>query len=190
MCYVLVKTRTLDQTLRLKREIIATGKATTARANQSKCHGPSQQLKILGMMYDAVAKRCSLSQPTVEKYICRVTTVLEAFSTSKDLKIGRIIGLGQLRRALGPTFFLSYRQPHYAVGAFPRASVIRYTRMSIIGNEGVCSGTYRNSMVIPQSRLPIAYTEFIAVLVGFSVFAENYSNQLVTLYSDKTDVVS
>ena len=39
-------------------------------------------------------------------------------------------------------------------------------------------------MGIPQSRLPIAYIELIAVLVGFSVFAKNYSNQLVTLYSD------
>ena len=45
-------------------------------------------------------------------------------------------------------------------------------------------------MGIPQSRLPIAYIELIAVLVGFSVFAKNYIHQLVTLYSDNTDVVS
>ena len=45
-------------------------------------------------------------------------------------------------------------------------------------------------MGIPKSRLPIAYIELIAVVVGFSVFAENHSNQLVTLYSDNTDVVS
>ena len=44
-------------------------------------------------------------------------------------------------------------------------------------------------MGIPKSRLPIAYIELIAVLVGFSVLAKNYSNQLVTLYSDNTDVV-
>jgi len=45
-------------------------------------------------------------------------------------------------------------------------------------------------MGIPQSRLPIAYIELIAVLVGFSVFAKNYKNQFVTVYSDNTDVVS
>ena len=52
------------------------------------------------------------------------------------------------------------------------------------------SGTHRDLMGIPKSRLPIAYIELIAVVVGFSVFAENHSNQLVTLYSDNTDVVS
>ena len=77
---------TYDQTLQLKNEIIATGKATTARANRSKCHGPSQKLKILGMMYDAVAKRCSLPQPTIEKYIRKITSILEASSTSKDFE--------------------------------------------------------------------------------------------------------
>ena len=75
---------TYDQTLQLKNEIIATGQATTARANRSKCHGPSQKLKILGMMYDAVAKRCSLPQPIIEKYICRIATVLEASSISSS----------------------------------------------------------------------------------------------------------
>ena len=52
------------------------------------------------------------------------------------------------------------------------------------------SGTHKHLMGIPTSRLPIAYIELIAVLVGFSVFAKNYNNQLVTLYSDNTDVVS
>ena len=45
-------------------------------------------------------------------------------------------------------------------------------------------------MGIPQSRLPIAYIELIAVLVGFSVFAKKYKNQFVTVNSDNTDVVS
>ena len=53
------------------------------------------------------------------------------------------------------------------------------------------SGIHRDFMGIPKSRLPIAYIiELIAVLVGFSVFAENYSNKLVTLYSHNTDVES
>ena len=77
---------TYDQTLQLKREIIATGHVTTAETNQSKCHGPSQKLKILGMIYDAVAKRCSLPPQTIERYICRITTILEASSTSKDFE--------------------------------------------------------------------------------------------------------
>ena len=33
---------TYDQTLQLKNKIIATGQATTARANKSKCHGPNK----------------------------------------------------------------------------------------------------------------------------------------------------
>ena len=85
---------TYDQTLQLKNEIIATGQVTTARANKSKCHGPSQKLKILGMMYDAVAKRCSLPQPTIERYICRITVILEASSaTSKEFEklVGNLV---------------------------------------------------------------------------------------------------
>ena len=85
---------TYDQTLQLKNEIIATGQATTARANKSKCHEPSRKLKILGMMYDAVAKRCSLPQPTIEKYICRITLILEASSaTSKEFEklVGNLV---------------------------------------------------------------------------------------------------
>ena len=85
---------TYDQTLQLKNEIIATGQATTAKANRSKCHGPSQKLKILGMMYDATAKRCTLPQPTIERYISRITSILEASSTtSKDLEklVGNLV---------------------------------------------------------------------------------------------------
>ena len=86
-------TSTYDQTLQLKNEIIATGQATTARANKSKFHGPSQKLKILGMMYDAVAKRCTLPQPTIEKYISRITLILEASTTSKDFEklVGNLV---------------------------------------------------------------------------------------------------
>ena len=85
---------TYDQTLQLTQEIIATGQATTAKANRSKCHGPSQKLKILGMMYDAVAKRCSLPPQTIEKYIVRIATILGASSTSsKDFEklVGNLV---------------------------------------------------------------------------------------------------
>ena len=82
---------TYDRTNRLKTEVIATGEVTTARANQSKCHGPAQKLKLLGMMYDAVAKQCSLPRPKADKYIGRISLILEAVSTcSKDFE--RLIG--------------------------------------------------------------------------------------------------
>ena len=85
---------TFDQTLQLKSEIIATGTITTARVNQTKCHGPAQKLKILGMMYDAVAKRCSLPPQKMEKYICRINAVLKAKTTSsKDFEklVGNLV---------------------------------------------------------------------------------------------------
>jgi len=85
---------TYDQTLQLKNEIITTGTATAARANRSKCHGPSQNLKILGMVFDAVAKRCSLPQTTIDKYIGRINSILEASSTtSKDFEklVGNLV---------------------------------------------------------------------------------------------------
>ena len=85
---------TYDQTQRLKTEIITTGKITSAKVNPSKCHGPSQKLKILGMMYDAVAKRCSLPQKKIDKYICRINTILEAKTTSsKDFEklVGNLV---------------------------------------------------------------------------------------------------
>ena len=47
-----------------------------------------------------------------------------------------------------------------------------------------------SAQYIPFPRLPIAYIELIAVLVGFSVFAGNHRNELITIYSDNTDVVS
>ena len=50
--------------------------------------------------------------------------------------------------------------------------------------------SHKHLMEIPAKRLPIAYIELIAVLVGFSVFADANQNHLITIYSDNTDVVS
>ena len=44
-------------------------------------------------------------------------------------------------------------------------------------------------MHIPDKRLPIAYIELIAVLVGFSVFAKYHENTVISIYTDNTDVV-
>ena len=65
-----------NQALQLKTEIIRTGYVTTARANLDKCHGPSQRLQILGIIYDASTKTCSLPQKEVNKYIGRINTIL------------------------------------------------------------------------------------------------------------------
>ena len=45
-------------------------------------------------------------------------------------------------------------------------------------------------MDISLQRLPIAYIELIAALVGISVFSELQPNKLINLYTDNTDVVA
>ena len=85
---------TFDQTMQLKNEIIRTGWATTAKANIKKCHGPCQELKILGMVYDALRKRCSLPSSKVEKYIARINKILsEGKCTSKEAEklVGNLV---------------------------------------------------------------------------------------------------
>ena len=51
-------------------------------------------------------------------------------------------------------------------------------------------GTQNDLMDIPRQRLPIAYIELIAALVGISVFSELHPNKLINLYTDNTDVVA
>ena len=51
-------------------------------------------------------------------------------------------------------------------------------------------GTQKELMNIPKTRLPIAYIELIAALVGISVFSEYQPNKLINLYTDNTDVVA
>ena len=50
--------------------------------------------------------------------------------------------------------------------------------------------TQKELMDIPLKRLPIAYIELIAALVGVSVFSEFHPNKLINLYTDNTDVVA
>ena len=52
------------------------------------------------------------------------------------------------------------------------------------------NGTQKELMNIPLQRLPIAYIELIAALVGISVFSRFQPNKLITLYTDNTDVVA
>ena len=51
-------------------------------------------------------------------------------------------------------------------------------------------GSHKNLMNIPSSRLPIAYIELIAALVGISVFSKNQPNKVINIFSDNTDVVA
>ena len=51
-------------------------------------------------------------------------------------------------------------------------------------------GTQNDLMDIPRQRLPIAYIELIAALVGISVFSELQPIKLINLYTDNTDVVA
>ena len=50
--------------------------------------------------------------------------------------------------------------------------------------------THKNLMNIPSSRLPIAYIELVAALVGISVFSKYESNKVINIFSDNTDVVA
>ena len=43
-------------------------------------------------------------------------------------------------------------------------------------------------MDIPNQRLPIAYIELIAALVGISAFSKYHPNKLINLYTDNTDM--
>ena len=51
-------------------------------------------------------------------------------------------------------------------------------------------GTQKELMNIPLPRLPIAYIELIAALVGISVFSKFQPNKLINLFTDNTDVVA
>ena len=92
---------TYDRALQLKTEIVNTGTITTAHVNIKKCHGPSQKLKILGMVYDAVNKRCSLPQKKISKYTCRINVVLSANElSSKECEklVGNLVWAAYVER--------------------------------------------------------------------------------------------
>ena len=140
----------------------------------------------------AISCLITRAEPSTRHRLCRYT------------RMALIIWLHILRTSAGVSF-------QWILSALPKAQDAWFVDASTSWGIGGCagrtyftlpnyqltslfslyhSGTHRNLMGIPKSRLPIAYIELIAVLVGFSVFAKNYSNQLVTIYSDNTDVVS
>ena len=75
----------------LKNQIIATGIATTAIPNLTKCHGPAQKLSILGMMFVAVQKKISLPAKKQQKYVRKLSGILTStWASSNDLE--KIVG--------------------------------------------------------------------------------------------------
>ena len=53
----------------LKDQLISTGLMTSAIPNLQKCHGSSQKLTILGMMFDAINKKVTLPETRKLKYV-------------------------------------------------------------------------------------------------------------------------
>ena len=59
---------------------------------------------------------------------------------------------------------------------------------TIFSLYGACPD--KENFEIPEKRLPIAYIELIAALVGFSVFSQRSPHTIISLFSDNTDVVA
>ena len=89
--------KTFEHALRLKETLIATGNLTTAKMNAKKCHGPARQLPILGMLFDSIKRRCTLTQKKQQKYIARLEKSLSKEGmTSKELEkmVGYLVYAG------------------------------------------------------------------------------------------------
>lgn len=232
----------------LMREVISTGRVTTAIVNLEKCHGPSQNLAILGIMYDAVGKRCNLPVKKQHKYILALLRILiKGSSPSKDLekivgylvyasyvepfgrpfisaisskidrkntskivevtdyvKMAMEIWVGILKRNTG----ISYS---FILAQLERGKDEWFVDASTSWGIGGCAGkyyfllenqklssffglfancNYKEKMEIPFQRLPIAYLELLAALVGFACFSTFQPNKIIRLNSDNTDVVA
>ena len=81
--------------------MVSTGKVTTAIVNLEKCHGPSQKLAILGILYDAVGKRCNLPPKKQQKYILALLRILITGSTQSKA----------LEKIVGYLVYASYVEP-------------------------------------------------------------------------------
>ena len=75
----------------LKDQLISTGLMTSAIPNLQKCHGPSQKLTILGMMFDAINKKVTLPETKQQKYLTKLHDALSHdYVSSKTLE--KIVG--------------------------------------------------------------------------------------------------
>ena len=82
---------TKEQTRTLKNEIIATGLLTTAIPNLEKCHGPAQELTILGTYFNALKRTVTLPPKKQQKYCQTIINLLKkGHATSKELE--RLVG--------------------------------------------------------------------------------------------------
>ena len=67
--------------------LIAVGELTGAIMKPEKCCPPARKMEILGFLYDAVKRRCRLSETKIVKYISRIDDVLGSkYVTRKNLE--------------------------------------------------------------------------------------------------------
>ena len=148
-----------EQARKLKNEIIATGLATTAIANLDKCHGPAQNLSILGMTFDAITKRITLPSKKQQKYLSKLRDVLtRGHTTSKELE--KIVGYlvwASYAEPFGRPFIsaasnlISRDKPHTRVEIRDDLETALKIWVTILKrNEGVSFNYILNKM--PQSR--------------------------------------
>ena len=91
---------TYENALKLKKHFNCGEILTTAKMNRLKCHGPARQLAILGMLFDSVNKRCTMTHKKRQKYIARLKKSLEKKGmTSKDLEkmVGYLVYAVEIR---------------------------------------------------------------------------------------------
>ena len=123
---------TKEQTRELKNEIIATGLLTTAIPNLEKCHGPSQQLTILGTMFDALKRTVTLPPKKTTKILSSDHQLVKegARNFKRARTIGWLFSLSQLHRAIWQTFYFSYFRKNLTPD--PKADCI-HNRISQMG---------------------------------------------------------
>ena len=68
-------------------QLIAVGKVTTAVMNRLKCKGPARVMEILGLLFDASARKVTVPPGKRDKYLRKIRKVLAATRvTSKTLE--------------------------------------------------------------------------------------------------------
>ena len=83
--------RDKDRAKLLLSSLIEWGALTNTRMNLDKCAGPSRCLEILGLYYNSITKKCSLSEKKQRKYINRLIMLrIARAETPKNLE--KIVG--------------------------------------------------------------------------------------------------
>lgn len=72
-------TRSKAQGAKLIKLLILVGRLTTAVMNPLKCEGPAQVLDVLGLRYNAVLRRVTITESKRVKYLSKLRVVLSSF---------------------------------------------------------------------------------------------------------------